>query len=133
MAKPNIIIDVSIEKVAANINSMFANRKAAMAALCHRYKLLAERSAQDKQGKAQGKGNLWTNRTSDAIQGVQGIAEHDADGVRWGLEHTAEYGKWLEKMGKDPSNATVVGPLLEPTVRGLHRDFQADAEAIFSG
>jgi|GEM_PF-1716843 len=133
MAKPDITVDVSIERVTVNVSNMFGRRKAALAALCHKYKLLAEHAAKDKQGKNQFQKGLWTNITSDAIMGVRGIAAHGADGVRWGLEHTIEYGKWLEKMGKDPSNTAVAGPLLEPTVRGLYQDFQAEAEAIFSG
>jgi len=130
MANPSI--DASISRVAARIDVLYAERKAALLALCHGYKLRAEYSVKDRQGTAQlARGEFWTNQTSDAIQGVKGFAGGEKT-ARWGLRHTASHGKWLEKMGRNPKNQNV-SPALEPTVRELVPEFLDDVEKIFSG
>jgi len=126
----NVAIEADIELVTARIDKMFAARNAGLFALCHEYKLRAENAAKDGQGRNQGSGKFWTNQTGDAVAGIKGVANHDKRYARWGLKHTMIYGKWLEKMGRDPKNANVQA-LLEPTVRELAAPFLDEARGIY--
>ena len=126
----SVSIEAGIERVTVRLDGMIAGRNAELSALCHEYKLRAENAAKDGQGRNQGSGEFWTNQTGLAVDGIKGVANHDKWYARWGLKHTMIYGKWLEKMGRDPNN-TNVQALLEPTVRGLAPDFLDDARGIY--
>jgi len=114
-----------------HVGDAFDRRKIALFALCNAFQQEAKENARKAQDVVLGQGNLWTNRTGDAIQGVDGYAEMDDDGVGWGLMHTMGYGKWLELKGL--AGTANVQPLLNPTVRKMAPDFFEQARAIFNG
>ena len=120
-----------IGELSARIDGLLERRRVALFALCQEYKLGAQNKAREAQGEAQGQGNLWTNRTGDAVAGVTGFAEMDEDGAGWGLFHVMDYGKWLELKGL--AGTADVRPLLNPTARGLAPEFLERARRLFGG
>ena len=85
-----------IVAVKHNIEGVYGQKKVVALALCHKYATLARDTLRNSQGTAQGEGQFWTNRTSDAINTAFGFTEDLGDSVCFGLAHAKEYGKYLE-------------------------------------
>ena len=126
-------------KVQVRIKELYGKSAIAASALCADYAKKAERNLKAKQHVGQEQGYYWTNRTSLAIERVRGYWFHEGkingvtlyggerDGtVGWGLEHTIEYGKWLE-LARNGQNAA-----LKPTVAGLLESFRNDLRKIYA-
>jgi hypothetical protein len=90
-----------VTEVAANIRAAFERRRDKVLVLCNRYKVLAKKTLQDSQGREQGEGQFWTNRTGDAVGSVFGfVIDNKKRRMGFGLAHHMEYGKYLEGFDK---------------------------------
>ena len=113
----------SLRQVEARIAGIFGEKAIAVQALCRKYATIAQRTARDSQGTTQNKGQFWTNRTTNAIKGIEGYTVNSGGDIGFGLKHTMDYGLYLEF-----ARGRSVRPLLEPTIRTLTAYFIDDVK-----
>jgi hypothetical protein len=122
MADPT---DDSVAKVMANISGIYGEKRRAVLALCKEYAEKAKQTAQESQGLEQGKGLVWTNRTSLAVKGIRGFTDMTKAYALWGIKHTMPYGVDLE-IANNRKRA-----VLEPTVRKLAPEFMEEVRKVY--
>jgi hypothetical protein len=115
----------SIKRAVKNIDSEFKRREKLAVAKCRQYAGSAEKDIKKKQGTTKGQGTVWTNRTSQAIEGIQGYVIKDKDEIGWGVCHTMEYGVYLETANDRKYE------ILWPMVQTLKPRFEQDIKAIY--
>ena len=115
-----------VGKVKVNIRNLLGRKYDVALALCNRYAQLAQKTARDRQGKEQGKGQFWTNRTSMAVKSMFGFVIDDSKHVGWGVAHRMDYGKWLE-FANNRKHA-----MLEKTVRVLSPQFFDELRRVYA-
>ena len=116
-----------LSEVQRNIEEAYRRRKTAVLFLCNKYKLIAENTLKDSQGTAKGKGQFWTNQTSNAIRNVKGFAIDKGDSVSFGIAHRMEYGIYLE-LANNRKHAA-----LEKTMNVVIPFFMADVKKVYEG
>jgi hypothetical protein len=125
MAKDYFKIEIDTAYADKNFRARADRRRMALFALCKEWGGIAQQSAQEDQGMAQGEGQFWTNRTTIAVRTLKGFAGMNHDRIWWGLAHRVSYGKWLE-LANNGEHA-----ILGKTVRRLKPWFLDEARRVF--
>jgi hypothetical protein len=114
-----------IPEVNAKIAEIVARRKNSLFNLCRKYANKSEKYIKDMQTSEQGKGEWWTNQTSQAIKLITGFTMKSGDYVGWGVAHRVEYGVYLE-LANNREHAVLL-----PTIQKYTPQFLADAKKIW--
>lgn len=87
---------------------------------------IAERISKEMEAYAK-ENAVWTDRTSNARQGLQGRARLDTDTVYAVIAHSVEYGKWLEIAHEEKY------AILKQTINTHFDEFLKQAKKVADG
>ena len=114
--------DNGTAKVKQNISNAFVRKQTAIYALCLHYSALALKYFRAEQSA----NKFWTNRTYLAMDTVFSGAYKEYNLVGWFMDHTLQYGIYLEKANNEKYAS------LAPTINHFYAPFMRDLRSLYA-